>query len=88
VRLDVDCERGIDIYSQNTDIGENESHVPAQVEGKGQSICFNYKYLIDGVLSTQVKSITFEINGDSGPSVIKPVGDPNYLYLVMPIKNS
>jgi DNA polymerase-3 subunit beta len=88
IRLDVDCEKGINIYSQNTDIGENESHILAQVEGTNQSICFNYKYLLDGILSTQSKTIIFEVNGDSGPSVIKSSNDPNFLYLVMPIKNS
>jgi len=88
IRVDINCDGGIDISSQNTDIGENQSHIQAQVEGKEQSICFNYKYLTDGVLSPQSKSIIFEVNGDRGPSVIKSISDPNYLYLVMPIKNT
>ena len=30
--------------------------------------------------------IIVELNGDSGPGVLKPVGDQTYIYVVMPIK--
>ena len=78
----------MDIFSQNPDIGESQTFINAQMEGKDFNVSFNYKFLIEGISSIRSKNLIMDINGEDGPVVIRPVGDNTYLYLVMPIKST
>jgi DNA polymerase-3 subunit beta len=49
-------------------------------------VSFNWKFLVDGLSNIKSSEILFEFQGDDGPSVIRPIGDASYLYVVMPIK--
>jgi len=81
-------KKGVDIFSQNPDIGESQTFINAQMEGKDFNVSFNYKFLIEGISSIRSKNLIMDINGEDGPAVIRPVGDNTYLYLVMPIKST
>lgn len=85
IKFNID-QKGINIYSQNTDIGEDESFIPAEVDGEDSEVCFNYKFILDGLSNIKTKKISFDMNGNSGPSIIKPIGESGYVYLLMPIK--
>ncbi|MDD5638598.1 MAG: DNA polymerase III subunit beta [Candidatus Pacebacteria bacterium] len=77
----------LEIFNQNKDIGEYNSKLPAKIIGENIEICFNYKFLIDGISNIKSSEIILELNGDDGPAVLKPVGDDTYIYVVMPIKS-
>jgi DNA polymerase-3 subunit beta len=79
-------EEEMEIFSQNPDIGENKSSISGKTKGEKQEISFNYKYLLDGLVNIKSSEIVFELNGEDGPGVLRPVGDNSYLYVVMPIK--
>lgn len=79
-------KQNIEIFSQNPTIGENKSSLEAKVEGVAIEVSFNCKFLIDGVQNIKSSEILFNISKEDGPSVLKPVGDESYLYVVMPIK--
>ena len=82
-------KEGISILSQNPELGENKSFLPAKVSGGGEKeveISFNYRYLVDGLNNIKSKNIVLDINGEEGPAVLRPEGDVSYLYVVMPIK--
>lgn len=86
-------KNGIDILSQNPDLGENKSFLPVKInsdtgEIKEIEISFNYRFLVEGLNNIKTKNILMELNGDDGPAVFKPEGDINYIYIVMPIKAS
>lgn len=78
----------VEISSQSSDVGEYNSSVPAKIKGEETEISFNYRFLLDGIANIKSSEIILELNGDSGPGVIKPVGDLNYIYVVMPIKTN
>lgn len=78
----------MEISSQSADIGENKTQINAEAEGKSQEISFNWRYLLDGLNNIGSKNIFLGMNSDAGPTAIKPVGDENYLYVVMPIKSA
>lgn len=82
------AKKGIEISSQAAEIGKHESMLPAKIKGEPVDASFNYKYLIEGLSNIKGSEIIFELNGDSGPGLIKPVGDDSYVYVVMPIKNN
>ena len=89
VKIKVDVQgKKIDIFSQSPDIGEHQSSVSAKIKGDPMVISFNHRFLLDGLLSIKNPEIILELNGDSGPGVLRPSGDDDYIYVVMPIKSS
>jgi DNA polymerase-3 subunit beta len=88
IRVD-DKKKGIEILSQNPELGENKSFLPVKVDKastKEMEISFNHKFLTDGLNNIKSKNVVFELNGEEGPALLRPEGDVNYLYVVMPIK--
>ncbi len=78
----------MEILSQESDLGENLSSIPAEIKGKELEIVFNHRYLLDGLNNIKSAKISFGFNGEASPTVIRPAGDESYLYLIMPIKNN
>ncbi len=76
----------VEISSQNPETGEYHSLLPGKIKGQGEEISFNYRFLNNGLLNIKSSEVIFELNGEAGPGVLKPVGDTSYIYVVMPIK--
>jgi len=88
VRLQISPKNGtgkIDISARAEEIGENLGEIDATVEGEESKIAFNSKYLTDvlGVLTDE--EVALETTTASSPGVIRPVGQDNYLHVVMPM---
>jgi len=77
-------EKYFQIATKNPDIGENVYKIDSATSGEGLEINFNYKYIVDCFQSIVTDSISFEISKNK-PMIIKGVGDPSFLYLVMPM---
>jgi len=78
----------VEILSQSSEIGEYQSFIVGEIKGDPVDISFNHRFLLDGLSNIKSSEVAFELNGDSGPGVLRPVGDDSYLYVVMPIKAS
>jgi len=76
------------IFSQSPDIGNYQSSISGKIEGKPIEISFNHRFLLEGISGIKSSELIFEMNGDSNPGLLKPVGDDTYLYVVMPIKTT
>lgn len=76
------------VSSLNNQLGENQSTLKADINGEDNNIVFNYHYLVDGLSNIDGKEVFLEIVNDNMPGVIKSEDDKEYLYLIMPIKNS
>jgi len=92
IRLNTKKE-GIDIFSQNPELGENQSFLAGKInygqdKPKEMEVSFNYRFLIDGLLNMKDPKVVLELNGEEGPAVLKPADDSSYLYVVMPIKST
>jgi DNA polymerase III subunit beta len=81
-------ESKIKISSESSEVGKNESYLKAKIKGEAIEISFNYKFLIAGLQNIKSSEIIFELNGEDGAGVLKPVGDDSYIYISMPIKAS
>ena len=89
VKIKVDPKKNeVEILSQNPEIGQYQSSLSATVKGEEVEISFNYRFLIDGLSNIKSSEVIFELNGQDGPGILKPVGDQNYIYVMMPIKAS
>jgi len=77
-----------EILAQDPDLGENRSQIEAEIKGGPITVNLNYRFLIDGLNNIKTKKVFLGFNSDSSPVIIKPIGEDNYLYLIMPIKNN
>ena len=78
-------EKTFEIESKNTDIGENTSLIEGALSGENVSAYFNYKYILDCFQSITGDSLSVELSGNNKAMVIRGVGDPSFMYLVMPM---
>ncbi|MGC9031401.1 MAG: DNA polymerase III subunit beta [Minisyncoccia bacterium] len=82
-------EKKLRIFSENIELGSNESFIPLyKIDGEEIKILFNFKFLLEGLESIQSSEIFFGLSSKEGPALLKPIGDENYLYILMPIKSS
>lgn len=73
------------ISAQAEELGDNVGELDAEVEGEEAKIAFNSKYLGDVLNVISQEKVILETTGSSSPGVIKPVGDDNYIHIVMPM---
>ncbi|MDO8663662.1 MAG: DNA polymerase III subunit beta [Candidatus Wildermuthbacteria bacterium] len=91
VKLAINPTKGqVQVSSQDQDLGEYQSELPVKVRGKGLEIAFNCKFLAEGILNMPGKTegVILELTGEEGAAVLKPEGDQEYLYVLMPIKKT
>jgi DNA polymerase III subunit beta len=76
----------LEISAQAAETGSGEAKLDATIEGNGGEISFNVKYLVDvlNVLTTQ--NVALETALATSPGVIRPVGEDDFLYVVMPMR--
>jgi len=69
-------------------IGENKTEVAAKVKGIELEIAFNYRFLIDFLLSIpeEEKEVQIELTESLAPGVFKIPSDSLWLHLIMPVR--
>lgn len=73
---------------QTSEFGKISEQINVELEGKDVIIAFNAKFLIDALKVINSEQIVFELSGPFGPGVMRPLDNPNYLYLVLPVRTS
>lgn len=72
----------------NAEVGDNEGRVEASVEGDGTTIAFNARYLTDVLQNVDAEQFALELNGPLSPGVFRPIGDDQYVHVVMPVRTA
>ena len=87
VTLDFKATAGVvGVSSLSTQTGEYNSEVGAEITGQDNKVVLNNHYVLDGLNNCSTERVVLQmISGDS-PCLLKPKGDDNYLYIVMPIR--
>ncbi|HKF37479.1 MAG TPA: DNA polymerase III subunit beta [Ktedonobacteraceae bacterium] len=75
----------ITVEATAEDLGDNTSTVNAAVDGPELQIIFNVKYLADVLAVIGTPEVILEANGATKPGVIKPAGENDYTYVIMPM---
>ncbi len=84
-------DKRVEIKAQNPDTGEHSSFLSAEVKGEQKNqmdFDFNWKFIVAGLSNITSQEVILELNKNDRPAVIRPVGDPSYLYLAMPIRTA
>ena len=77
----------IQLYSSDTDLGDNEGRLDAQVEGDELEIGFNLRYLVDMLRASNSERIVLQASGSERPISLRPeTADKNYIYIMMPLR--
>jgi DNA polymerase-3 subunit beta len=81
-----DLEPGsVRIMARADETGDNQSQLEASITGPEMEIAFNVRYMIDVLSVMSTPQVAFESNGARSPGVFKPVGEDNFLHVVMPM---
>ncbi|MEE1200600.1 MAG: DNA polymerase III subunit beta [Christensenellales bacterium] len=75
----------IEAHSQ---IGDVHEEMEVTQEGADLKIAFNVRYLTDIVRYIDAEQIEISLNNAISPCIITPVGDPDYVHLVLPVRTS
>ena len=80
-------ENKIIVSSTNNQLGENITEIDCQIYGEDNEIIFNYRFLLDGLLTLNQDEVVLEMIDESTPAILRAEKEKNYLYLIMPIKH-
>ena len=73
------------ITSRAEETGDNQGEIDATIEGEEAKIAFNSRYLTDVLAVMERGEVALETTTSSSPGVVKPVGDEDYVHVVMPM---
>lgn len=80
-------ENKIIISSTNNQLGENTTEIDCQIYGEDNEIVFNYRFLLDGLLTLNQDEVILEMIDDATPAILRAEKEKDYIYLIMPIKH-
>ena len=66
-------------------MGNNQGELDAVVEGDAAKVAFNSRYLSDVLGALDVERVAIETTSPSSPGVFRPIGDDNFVHVVMPM---
>jgi DNA polymerase-3 subunit beta len=68
------------------DVGDADAQVDAQLEGDPVTIAFNARYMVEALGNMDGEQLAVELSGPLAPGVLKPVDDPAYVHVIMPVR--
>lgn len=76
------------IAATAAEVGDTVTEIESIVEGDGTQIAFNAKYLTDVLSVTEEQRVLLEVTSPSSPGVLKPAGNEDFTYVIMPMHTS
>lgn len=74
------------ISTDETKVGEEKAEINAKVDGENNKVALNAQYLLDVLAFIQSDKIVLELDDKLSPAVIRPAGNKDYVYIIMPLK--
>ncbi len=87
IRLSMSAD-GLELVAVTQDVGQAHEAVEANYVGDDLTVAFNPEYLIDGIDVAPGDDITLETVDELKPALLKSATEPNFLYLLMPVRVS
>lgn len=72
--------------TSSVEVGSAREEVKIKLDGQDIDIGFNPKYLLDALKVIDTEDIQIELTTSVSPCVIKPLGNDNYIYIVLPVR--
>jgi DNA polymerase-3 subunit beta len=75
----------VEISGQSEETGSNQTTIDANIEGNGLIIAFNVRFLREVLDVIKTPNVVIETNVETTPGVLRPVGEDNFLHVIMPM---
>jgi DNA polymerase III subunit beta len=75
----------VEISAQTEETGSSEIVVDATIEGSPLLIAFNVRFLREVLDVVKTPNVTLESNTATTPGLLRPVGDEQFLHVIMPM---
>ena len=75
----------VEISATSEETGKNETIVEATVDGSGVLIAFNVRFLREALEVIKTPNVALETSAPNAPGVVRPVGDEEFLHVIMPM---
>lgn len=75
----------VEISGQSEETGFNQTTIDASIEGPPLLIAFNVRFLREVLDVVKSPNVALETTVDTAPGVIRPVGEDNFLHVIMPM---
>jgi DNA polymerase-3 subunit beta len=75
----------VEISGQSEETGSNQTVIDANIEGNGLIIAFNVRFLREVLDVVKTPNVVVETNVETTPGVLRPVGEENFLHVIMPM---
>jgi DNA polymerase-3 subunit beta len=75
----------VEISGHSEETGFSQTTVDASIEGQPLLIAFNVRFLREVLDVINTPDVAMETTVDTAPGVIRPVGDENFLHVIMPM---
>ena len=73
---------------QTSESGKISEKISVEMEGNDVTVAFNARFLIDVLRVISSEQIVFELSGPYSPGVMRPVDEPEYIYIVLPVRTA
>jgi DNA polymerase-3 subunit beta len=74
------------IAGDNPDLGEVREELDAEYKGEPVAVGVNAKYLLELLGQMNSDGVRMEMAGELDPILVRPLGDPDYLGVIMPMR--
>ena len=79
---------GIELVAVTQDVGQAREDLDAKYEGAEMVVAFNPEFLIDGVEAITGDEVQLDTLDALKPATVRSTENPNFLYLLMPVRVS
>jgi DNA polymerase-3 subunit beta len=80
------AEGELTVAAETPEIGDAAEAMPAPYSGEALEIAFNPQFLVEGIESVGSEELAVQLSSPLRPGLLRPVGDEDFSYLVMPIR--
>jgi DNA polymerase III subunit beta len=87
VRLKMSAD-GVELSSTAQEVGEAVETVDAKYEGTDLTVAFNAQFLLDGAQAVAGTEVVLEALDPLKPATLRAVDQPDFMYLLMPVRIS
>ncbi|MHB1337613.1 MAG: DNA polymerase III subunit beta [Bellilinea sp.] len=75
----------VEISAQSEETGTSDVKVDANIDGPALLIAFNVKYLREVLDVIKTPSVALETNQNNTPATLRPIGDDDFVHVIMPM---
>jgi DNA polymerase-3 subunit beta len=74
------------VLSESPELGEARDELEADYQDESVTVGFNARYLMDVLNVVDDEQVILEVKDAVSSSLMRPVADPDSLYVIMPLR--